>query len=113
MFLLEQLQTQLEASQSMFARQLLHEDIERLEKLIKILKTTSTKQEFTKAGMVVGWTKGDLRTFELKQELSDFLSLFYDFQSTPKSQTPKKQKDLLLAWQMLNAKRMKVLLHCL
>lgn len=108
MFLIEHLKEKLETQESMFEQQLIREDISRLEKLNNLIDTAANLEEFRKAGMVIGWTKGDLRTFEMKEPLTEFLRCFYAFQ------TNGEEKDGLVSyWQEFNALRRKILLHCL
>lgn len=108
MFLIDSLNKKLEVQESMFEAQLLREDIARLKKLKTILTTASEFDEFKKAGMVIGWTKGDLRTFELKEPLGLFLNAFFAYQNGSDD-----KNSVTSAWQEFNKERLKVLLHCL
>ncbi|MCK5041292.1 MAG: hypothetical protein KAR62_03325 [Sphingomonadales bacterium] len=108
MFLITHLKQKLEVQDSMFESQLLREDIARLEKLVALIKTASNLDEFKKAGMVIGWTKGDLRTFELKEPLEAFINIFFEHQTGTED-----KESVFSSWQNFNQLRRKVLLHCL
>jgi hypothetical protein len=62
---------------SLFARQLLKEDVRRLEQLETLAAGTSEFAEMRKHAMLLGWTPGDLRTFELDPELTAFIEAFH------------------------------------
>jgi len=81
MKLLEDLRAQAAATTSVFQRQLLKEDIARLEKLQMLLVEISDGAGFKKQAMTLGWTPGDIRTFELNPELAAFIETVWQRQS--------------------------------
>jgi len=73
MKLLNELRQTADRLDSVFQAQLMREDIERIEKLVEMAKAAKRYDEFEKAGLYLGWTQGDMRTFELTGELKPFL----------------------------------------
>ncbi len=96
---------------SMFAAQLLKEDIRRLEQVDQLAKSSSDFAIFRKQAMALGWTSGDLRTFELNPELGAFLEIVFEIAIRPGGDEP--NPDLNAAWDALHKRRMDVLVGCL
>ena len=96
---------------SYFQAALLREDVQRLEKLCTIAEECETLERFHKDGLYVGWTKGDLRTGELKEALTPFMEAFYAYAHGDK--TPAREEEILGTWADFNQQRMKILVHCL
>lgn len=104
MNLLDDLKKSAEKHPSPFAAQLLKEDIARLENLYALRIKDLTFDDFKKHAKMLGWTQGDLRTFELDPELGTFLDLVYSASSNDAIRT---------AWANLNKRRMDLLVGCL
>jgi aromatic ring-cleaving dioxygenase len=61
-----------------------------------------------KDGLYIGWTKGDLRTGELKEFLEPFMKAVFDLKHGGKD-----DQAVIDQWIIFNRERMKVLVHCL
>jgi hypothetical protein len=72
MRLIDDLERMVAREESPFRVQLLREDVARLRRL-QAMAATHDREAFLKAGMRVGWTQGDARTHELREELEPFL----------------------------------------
>ena len=105
MKLIDDLRRAAAAEQSLFAAQLLKEDIARLEKLADIARTASDPGQYRKQAMTLGWTPGDLRTFELNPELERFLDAVLA--------KPQDDNVVEAAWKAFNRRRMDLLVGCL
>ena len=104
MKLIEDLRIQAAATTSIFQRQLIKEDIQRLEKLEVLVAEISDEAGFKKSAMTLGWTPNDLRTFELNPELATFVATVWQGQG---------ESEINGAWAALHKRRMDVLLGCL
>jgi hypothetical protein len=94
---------------SIFLGQLLKEDIARLERLEQLAETIGEPGQFAKAAMMLGWTQGDLRTFELNPELASFIDAVFRLH---RASSPEDQP-IEAAWQAFHRRRMDLLLGCL
>ena len=111
MELLELLKLRLAKEQSIFQKQLLNEDIARLETLQWLAEKHNTKSEFIEEGMYIGWTKGDMRTAELKEPLEILLSKLFDSRNDRKQHHT--ESEVIQAWINFNNARFEKLVHCL
>ena len=111
MKLLSMMQKRASKEESYFQAALLREDAQRLEKLCTIADACETLARFHKDGLYVGWTKGDLRTGELKEALVPFMEALYAFSHGDKSEA--REDEILRTWSAFNQQRMKILVHCL
>jgi hypothetical protein len=107
MKLIDDLRTAMAGEASMFAAQLLKEDIARLERLKGLARTTPDREPFRKAAKVLGWTQGDLRTFELDPELQDFVDAVFDLERGGSD------AEVAARWSELHRRRMSLLVGCL
>jgi len=105
MKLVDDLRRAAAAEQSLFAAQLLKEDIARLEKLAELAGTSSDDGDTRKQAMTLGWTPGDLRTFELNPELAAFLDAVLA--------KPQDDNVVEAAWKAFNKRRIDLLVGCL
>ena len=96
---------------SYFRRQLLKEDLARLEKLRVLSAKGEGHDAFVREGGLIGWTSGDLRTHEFQQTLTSFLDAFYACASGDES--PARVQALHEAWNTFDADRMEKLVGCL
>lgn len=110
MKLIDDLRAEAAQTQSMFAAQLLKEDILRLEKLEQLARVERDAARFGKAALLLGWTQGDLRTFELNPELAAFIAaVFARHAASPTAD----DAQIAAAWAALNKRRMDLLVGCL
>ena len=107
MKLIEDLRQAAATSASPFAAQLLKEDIGRLERLDQLAAAVSDPGQFRKEAKVLGWTQGDLRTFELDPELTDFVNAVHALQ------TGGGEDEVVARWNALHRRRMSLLVGCL
>src|SRR5690606_9171177 len=77
MRLIEQLEAAHAAEQSVFRAQLIKEDIARLRTLAELAAKASSPEDFVRQGLLIGWTLGDARTFELRPALVPLLMAFH------------------------------------
>jgi len=112
MQLLNDLQMAMQSEKSMFAAQLLKEDISRLERLLEIAGANADPSAFAKQAMLPGWTAGDMRTFELNPELGAFLEVMHRH-AHPGSEPSPSQDEINLSWAALHKRRIDLLVGCL
>ncbi len=108
MKLLEMLQSRAETEDSYFSKALLKEDIARVETLMTKAKAANDLDSLMKDGLYIGWTKGDLRTGELREFLAPLMSAVFALQ-----QGGSDEQAVIESWITFNQERMKVLVHCL
>ena len=111
MKLLYELRQTADRLDSVFQAQLMREDIERIEKLVEMAKAAKRYDEFEKVGLYMGWTQGDMRTFELTSELKPFLKAVY----SAANEGPSESANSLIreTWIAFNNARMNKLIGCL
>lgn len=109
MILISFLEQRLQGEIGMFQAQLVREDITRLQKLEALAAESDTLEDFLKAGLYIGWTKGDFRTHELKEPLTVLLEEIYAGEREPDHDPSK----LAALWQAFEAVRMEKLVGCL
>jgi hypothetical protein len=111
MDLLARLEADLRSEESYFRAQLLREDVARLKRLLELAATAPNIDVFKKEGLMIGWTPGDTRSWELKATLDPLLEAFY---ATAAGGVGADADDrLLAAWQAFDAQRMERLVGCL
>ncbi len=110
MLLIDKLQLQLESEASPFRAQLIREDLDRLTKLQDLAAKHEDLQEFIDAGLYIGWTRDDMRTHELRDELSSLLEAIF----CQRRQDPSEalEDDVIKAWITFSKKRMETVIHC-
>lgn len=111
MKLTEYLNGVIEGNAGYVAVQLAKEDLARVEQLRELAQTSGDLKSMQKAGLYIGWTKGDFRTHELSEPLKALMSAIYDFENGRR--TPE-QNDLIMdIWTAFHTLRLKTLVHCL
>lgn len=109
--LIEDMKAARDAATSMFAAQLLKEDISRLERLQALLAEIDDWEAFRKQAMTLGWTAGDMRTFELRDELERFLDAVF---RQARQAEPADMTDVVQStWAAFYRRRMDKLVGCL
>lgn len=111
MLLIDKLHLQLESETSPFRAQLIREDLARLTKLQSLALQHENLEEFIQAGLYIGWTRDDMRTHELKDELNSLLEAVFCRQRQTPSESH--EDDVIKAWIALSNKRMETVIHCL
>lgn len=111
MHLIEELEALLNKEESMFRAQLLREDVDRLRKLTSLARENGDRDAFVKAGMYIGWTSGDMRTHELKEELEPLLDATLAYATG--GGTDEQDQALRTAWDNFHIARMRKIVHCL
>lgn len=107
MELLEAMRRSASAEMSPFQAQLLKEDIARLDRVQQLAEQEVDLAAFSKKALVLGWTQGDLRTFELQPELGAFLEIVFAAKESGD------QAGVADAWKHLHKRRMDLLVGCL
>lgn len=111
MHLIDELESLLAKEESMFRAQLLREDVARLRKLVDLAGEHEDFDAFVKAGTYIGWTKGDMRTHELKEELGELLRAVYGYARGERNDD--EDQDVRAAWDEFHVTRLRKLVHCL
>ncbi|MCG8547080.1 MAG: hypothetical protein MJE12_23030 [Alphaproteobacteria bacterium] len=111
MHLIDDLRKQLEQEQSLFRTQLLREDIARLERLCDLARRHADFATFAKEGAFIGWTQGDFRTHELREQLDALLKAFHDHAHG--NGAGNRDAALRDAWRAFDRSRMAKLVGCL
>jgi len=109
MRLIEQLEAAHAAEQSVFRAQLIKEDIARLRTLAELAAKASSPEDFVRQGLLIGWTLGDARTFELRPALVPLLMAFH----AAGLGGEEAEARLASAWQAFDSFRMERLVGCL
>ncbi|MGE0611123.1 MAG: hypothetical protein AB7G34_16630 [Hyphomicrobiales bacterium] len=111
MRLIEELRKRLEIEQSPARAQLVREDIARLSKLETMAIEHEDMAEFVGAGLYIGWTRDDMRTHEVKEELTLLMEAIH---ARRHGQADAIMEGRIIdAWIAFNQARMKKLVHCL
>lgn len=111
MHLIDELEALLNKEESMFRAQLLREDVARLRKLTDLAHQNGDREAFIKAGMYIGWTSGDMRTHELKEELEPLLDAMHSYATA--GGTDEQDQALRATWDAFHIARMRKIVHCL
>jgi hypothetical protein len=91
--------------------QLAKEDLIRVKKLRELAQTSVDLKSMQKAGLYIGWTKGDFRTHELKEPLNALMKTIYEYEH---GQTGDRQDEIMMdIWTAFHTLRLKTLVHCL
>lgn len=111
MHLIDELESLLAREESMFRAQLLREDVVRLRKLVDLAAEHDDYDAFVKAGTYIGWTNGDMRTHELKEQLGELLKAVYGYARG--EATDEEDQEVRAAWDHFHVTRLRKLVHCL
>lgn len=95
----------------MFRRALAKEDAARIRKLCELAASAGSLDAYMKDGMFIGWTRGDLRTGELKEELEPLMKAIFAFQNSPGAEGL--DEAITAAWGPFDRHRIRTLVHCL
>lgn len=98
-------------SDSMFRQALAREDATRLRKLQELAKEAHSEADYMKNGLYIGWTRGDMRTWELKEQLEPLMKAIFETVHAP--ETEGLHETIRAAWTVFHEHRMKILVHCL
>jgi len=96
--------------ESYFRAWLLQEDLGRLRQLMDLSHSAPDLATFAKDGVKVGWTPGDMRTWELLPTLGPMLEAFYACALTENDANCER---LDAAWDVFAAARIDLLVGCL
>lgn len=110
MRLIEQLEQRAAASESYFTAQLLREDVVRLKKLEALARDTPDPEAYRRAGARMGWTAGDARTGEIREQVNGLLDAIYALETAPGTEA---EAQVEAAWETLHRARLERLLGCL
>lgn len=110
-----QLQTYLQSiaenAESYFQAHLAREDLQRVERLQSKAEEFADLGELQKEALYLGWTPGDLRTGELKEQLVPLIAAMHRFAASPGDEEA--DAALLARWKEFHEARIAVLIHCL
>lgn len=109
MKLLSQLQNKIEKEESYFRQYLAKEDLARIEKLVSAAGKMP-REQYLKEMFLIGWSKDDMRTHELKETLIPLMNAVFDFVTDSNENN---DEIAVSKWQEFHAQRLKVLIHCL
>ena len=98
-------------SESYFQAFLAKEDLARVRKLAAMAEETCDLEALQRDGLYIGWTAGDLRTGELKEQIMPLIAALHA--SMQKSGDRESSEALMAAWKMFHEERLKILIHCL
>ncbi|NNF80989.1 MAG: hypothetical protein HKN05_23450 [Rhizobiales bacterium] len=110
MTLSEELKTVMARTQSVVQKQLLLEDIARIERLEDLAKACPSYEEFEHQGLFIGWTQGDFRTPELHPVLKPLLKTLHQAMHSPSDGA---EEEVRTCWITFNQERSKRLVGCL
>lgn len=110
MTLSEELAAVMERTESVVQKQLLREDVARVEKLEALAGTCPSYEEFEHQGLFFGWTQGDFRTAELHDTLKPLLKSLHAATQAPSAEAHDAVRS---HWITFNQERSKRLVGCL
>ncbi|MEM1200597.1 MAG: hypothetical protein AAGI06_14950 [Pseudomonadota bacterium] len=110
MTLSEELTSVMERTESVVQKQLLREDIARLEHLNQLAEKCPSFAEHEHQGLYIGWTQGDFRTTELHDTLKPLLKALHGAIKAPSDQA---HEEVRACWIAFNQERSKRLVGCL
>lgn len=112
MRLMRQLEAEAASAASVFRKALAKEDLVRLARLRQLARERPVLEDFLKEGLFIGWTKDDLRTFELKEYLVPLMEAVFAYEQAGAADDALEER-IEAAWNAFHAYRMRVLVHCL
>ncbi len=98
-------------SQSYFQAHLAKEDLAKVEKLACMARERRDIETLRHDALYLGWTPGDLRTGELKEQLLPLIHAMHAHVGNPDDAD--KDEALLAHWKEFHQARIRVLIHCL
>ncbi len=110
MTLSEELKSVMERTESVVQKQLLVEDVARIERLEELARTHPSYEDFEHQGLFIGWTQGDFRTAELHGSLKPLLKTLHQATQSPGDGAHEKVR---ACWIAFNQERSKRLVGCL
>jgi len=110
MNLSEELKKVMARTESVVQKQLLLEDITRIERLEELVEACPSYEEFERQGLFLGWTQGDFRTTELHGSLKPLLRTLHQAINLPSDSA---HEELRTCWIAFNQDRSKRLVGCL
>ncbi len=111
MRLVADLETRAASEESPFRRQLLKEDIARLERLAELATRPGPKETYLRDGLFLGWTAGNFRNQEIEEPLKALLEAVYAL--VTEGATPAREQAVEAAWLALFKERLEKLTGCL
>ena len=100
-----------EKSDSYFQAHLAKEDLVRVRRLAEMARAAETLEALRHDALYIGWTPGDLRTGELKDQLIALIDAMHAQERAPED--PAAADRLMEAWKEFHRERIRVLIHCL
>ncbi len=110
MTLLEELTAVMERTESVVQKQLLREDIARLQHLNGLAEKFPAYEDYEREGLFIGWTQGDFRTTELHGTLKPLLKALHEAIHAAGGTA---HEDVRARWIAFNQERSKRLVGCL
>ena len=110
MRLIDRLEQRCAAGESYFTVQLLREDVVRLKKLQELAHSAADEAAYRRAGARMGWTAGDARTGEIREQVDRLIEAIYALETAPGIDA---EAQVEAAWQALHRARLERLLGCL
>ncbi|WP_150125034.1 hypothetical protein [Tsuneonella mangrovi] len=111
------LETYLEAiadnAESYFQSHLAKEDLAKVQRLKGMAIESDDLAQLQHDALYIGWTPGDLRTGELKEQLLPLIAAMHAAVRAQASEAESADAALLDAWKVFHEARIKVLIHCL
>lgn len=111
MKLLDQLEETAANAESFFRRVLAKEDAARIRTLCDLADEATSMEDYLKRGLYIGWTRDDMRTWELKDQLTPLMEAIFALRHSAETESLERKIDA--AWVVFNEHRMRVLVHCL
>ncbi len=110
MTLSEELKSVMARTESVVQKQLLVEDVARIERLEELARTHPSYEDFEHQGLFIGWTQGDFRTAELHGSLKPLLRTLHQATQAP---TDAAHEEVRECWIAFNQERSQRLVGCL
>lgn len=98
-------------SDSYFQAHLAREDLVRVRRLAEMAAAIGDPEKLRHDALYIGWTPGDLRTIELKDQLLPLIDAFHAAAASPADEVVERR--IMDRWKAFHEARIRVLIHCL
>ncbi len=89
------------------------EDLTRIEQLRELARDHDDLKSMQKAGLYIGWTKGDFRTHELAEPLNALMATIFDYEGMNSAEREALDSRIMDIWASFHTLRLNTLIHCL
>ncbi len=89
------------------------EDLDRVKQLRALANEHDDLKAMQKAGLYIGWTKGDFRTHELADPLNALMAAIFEYEGINSAERKALDSRIMDIWTGFHTLRLNTLIHCL